>query len=165
MGADENPFSSVLDYMDSHHGRMPDTELRDGQIPMTIANSEITATAARAVSRFTDHKVEMAYRVCLPVYEVRLRVIEMAEHSLSTTARFMLQLVDLGVEQPGEIGNLLGLENRHVVDAAAELLSGEFARQHPDLRLEITKSGKDAVAKGGRVLRPKNRHPQIAYDP
>lgn len=132
---------------------------------MTIADSEITATAARAGSRFTDHKVEIAYRVCLPVYEVRLRVIEMAEHSLSTTARFILQLVDLRVEQPSEIGRLLGLEHRYVVDAAAELLSGEFARQHPDLRLEITESGKEAVAKGGRALRPKNRHPQIAYDP
>ena len=126
---------------------------------------EHAAVVSRAKRRFPDHRVDVAYSVCLPVYELRLRVIEMAEHPLSTAARFVLQLANLGVSQPSEIGRVLGLQHSFVTSAAAELLSDSFVVQGPDLGIKITDAGREVLQSGGRSLRPRNRHPRVPYDP
>ena len=132
---------------------------------MRISDAEHTAVASRARRRFPDHKLDVAYPVCLPVYELRLRVTEMAEHDLSTAARFVLQLANLGIAQPGEIGRLLGLQDSYLSNAAAELLGESLVVQRPDNGLEVTDGGKELLKTGGRSLRPRNRHPRIPYDP
>ena len=119
----------------------------------------------RARRRFPDHRVDIAFPVCLPVYELRLRVTEMEEHDLTAPARFVLQLVNLGVTLPSEIGRLLGLSDKYVAGAAAELLSDELVAQNIDTRLAITEDGKKTLSEGGRSLRPRNRHLKVAYDP
>lgn len=126
---------------------------------------EHAAVVSRAKRRFPDHKVDVAYSVCLPVYELRLRVTEMAEHALSTAARFVLQLANIGVTQPSEIGRVLGLQNSFVTSAAAELLGENLVVQGPDLGIEITDDGREVLQSGGRSLRPRNRHPRVPYDP
>ena len=88
----------------------------------------------------------------------------MAEHELSTSARFILQLSNLHVTQPSELGKLLGLSSRYVVEAAAELLNDGLVAQRPDLGIEITDKGREILRTGGRSLRPRNRHPRIPYD-
>ena len=131
---------------------------------MTTAGIEYTAVIGRAHRRFPDYKIDIAFQACLPVYEIRLRVVEMAEHELSTSARFILQLTNLGVSQPAEFGKLLGLSSRYVAEAAAELLNDGLVAQRPDLGLEITDMGREILRTGGRSLRPRNRHPRVPYD-
>ena len=131
---------------------------------MTTSDTEYAAVVGRAHRRFPDHKVDVAFHVCLPVYEIRLRVVEMAEHELSTSARFILQLSNLHVAQPSELGKLLGLSSRYVAEAAAELLNDGLVAQRPDLGIEITDKGREILSTGGRSLRPRNRHPRVPYD-
>ena len=132
---------------------------------MTLSQSDINSVAARAGQRFPDHKVDMAYTVCLPIYELRLKATVMAEHEVSTSARFMLQLLGLNVTSPQEIGRLLGLTDAYVKSVAAELLSAELINQKTDLTLSITKQGEEILQRGGRSIRPGNRHFAIPYDP
>jgi len=131
---------------------------------MTTSDKEYAAVVARAHRRFPDHKVDLVFQVCLPVYEIRLRVVEMAEHELSTSARFILQLSNLGVARPTELCRLLGLSIRNVAEAAAELLNDGLVAQRPDLGIENTDKGREILRTGGRSLRPRNRHPRVPYD-
>ena len=125
---------------------------------------EIGAVVLRAGRQFPDRRLDVAYRVCLPVYEITLKVTEMAEGDLSTTARFALQIVQIGVAAAEEIGRLMGLDASDVTSAAAELLATNLVVQRMDQRLEITEEGKSALRDGGRTFRPRNRHPKVPYD-
>ena len=49
-----------------------------------MTHNELDEVAARAKRRFPDHKVDVPFRVCLPVYDLRLKVTEVAEDELST---------------------------------------------------------------------------------
>ncbi len=132
---------------------------------MRSRDTEHSSVASRARRRFPDHKLDVAYAVCLPVYELRLKVTEMAEHDLSTAARFILQLANLGVVQPAEIGRMLGIQDSYLSSAAAELLSESLVVQRPDNGIEVTDSGKELLMSGGRSLQPRNRHPRVPFDP
>ena len=154
---------------------------------MNDDRNELTAVAARAKRQFPDHTLHTPpFRVCLPVYELRLKVIEMAEHDLSTVARFILRLSNLDTMQPEDFSRLLGLSERYVAGAASpdtarvkrrlglstgyvagaavELLNANLVIQRPDRRIQITDQGRQALRDGGRSLRPRNRHPKVAYD-
>ena len=120
---------------------------------------------ARAERRFPDHRVDAAFEVCIPIYELRVKVTELAEDNLSTASRFVLQLVNIGVSPPNELSKLLGISSEHVVAAAAGLLGGELVVQSPDGGISITDKGRKVLAEGGRSWRPRNRHPKIPYDP
>ena len=120
---------------------------------------------ARAERRFPDHRVETSFEVCIPIYELRVKVTELAEDNLSTASRFVLQLTNTGASNPGEVARLLGISREHVAAAAAELLGGELVVQSPDKGICITDKGRKVLAEGGRSLRPRNRHPKIPYDP
>ena len=132
---------------------------------MTILQNELYDAAARAGRRFPDHRVDIPFRVCLPVYELRLKATEVFEDDLSTAARFVLQLSNLGVTQPAELGQLLGISANYVASAAAELLSKNLVTQSPGLSIDITDTGKQALRDGGKTLRPRNRHLRIPFDP
>ena len=82
---------------------MPNRTIWFGEIAVTLALSRLDEVAARAKRRFPDHQVDVPYGVCLPVYEVRLKVTELAEDSLSTPARFVLRLADSGVTKPHDL--------------------------------------------------------------
>ena len=123
------------------------------------------SAAVRARQRFPDHSVEVVYPVCLPIYELRLRMTVMTSHDLTTTARFILQLSNLRSMPPDEISKLLGLPSEFVKSAAVELLSGELIEQRVDLGLSITEKGREILAKGGRSIRPGNMHLRIPFDP
>ena len=132
---------------------------------MTFPESEIIAVASRAQDRYPGLSLDIAFPICLPVYELRLRVTEMGEHELSTASRFVLQLVSLKVSQPDEIGKMLGISKSYVAHTATELLRESMVVQRPDKALEITEVGREALTTGGRSFRPRNRHPKIPYDP
>ena len=154
---------------------------------MNDDRNELTAVAARAKRQFPDHTLHTPpFRVCLPVYELRLKIIEMAEHDLSTVARFILRLSHLDTMQPEALGRLLGLSERYAAGAAApdtarvkrrlglstgyvagaavELLNANLVVQRPDRRIQITDQGRQALRDGGRSMRPRNRHPKVPYD-
>jgi len=132
---------------------------------MNDSRNEIDSVAARAKRRFPDHSVGCVFHVCLPIYELTLKATEIAEDELSTPARFVLQLTNLNVNRPAEIGRLLGIPDNYVAGAAAELLGENLVIQWPDLRIDITDRGKQVLADGGRTLRPRNRHFKVPYDP
>ena len=131
---------------------------------MTGFEGEIGAVVVRARRQYPDHRLDVAYRVCLPVYEVTLKVTEMAESDLSTTARFALQVVQVGVAAAEEIGRLMGLDTSDVTSAAAELLAANLVVQRGDRGIEITEEGRSVLRDGGRTFRPRNRHPKVPYD-
>ena len=135
------------------------------EMVVTYCESDIKSVIARAGQRFPDHTVDIAYQVCLPVYELRLKATVMADHDLSTPARFVLQLVGLNVIDSQEIGRLLGLPDAQVKGAAAELLGADLITQRPDLSLRITKQGEGILQRGGRSIRPGNRHFAVPFDP
>ena len=132
---------------------------------MNDAATERQDVIDRARQRFPDHRVDIAFPVCLPVYELRLRATEMAKHDLTAPARFVLQLVNLGATQPAEIGRLLGLSDGYVAEAATELLSDGLVVQNIEAGISITENGKKTLSEGGMSLRPRNRHLKVAYDP
>ena len=132
---------------------------------MMITRNELDDVAARAKRRFPDHKVDIPFRVCLPVYELRLKVTEVAEDELSTPARFVLHLSSLKVTQPADIGRMLGMSQNYVASAAAELLAENLVTQSPDLSIGITELGSQVLRDRGRTRRPRNKHIRIPYDP
>ena len=130
------------------------------------SGGELVDVAARARRRFPDHRVDGdAFYVCLPIYELRIKVTEIGEGDLSTPARFVLQLANLNVTEAAEMGTLLGLTNAYVASAAAELLRDNLVGQWPDRGIVITEQGKEVLGAGGKTRRPRNRHLKVPYDP
>ena len=133
---------------------------------MINPGAELVDVTARARRRFPDHRVDGdAFYVCLPIYELRIKVTEVGEGDLSTPARFVLQLANLNVTGTAEIGRLLGLSDTYVAGAAAELLKGNLVVQWPDRRIGITEQGRQVLGAGGKTRRPRNRHFKVPYDP
>lgn len=119
----------------------------------------------RVARRFPDHRVDLSFPICLPIYELRVRVTVLAAHKLSTAARYVLQLVDLGVSTPAAIIQHLGLPDALVPRVASELLGLELIEQAADGHLEMTGQGSVVLANSGASMRPQNRHPRLPYDP
>lgn len=133
---------------------------------MTSHRNDLFDIAARAKRRYPDHRMDGGpFQVCLPVYELRLKVTEVAESELSTPARFVLQLASLGIAQPDEIAKLLGLTDIYVAGAAAELLAGDLVSQGPDRSIQLTERGEQVLGTGGKIWRPRNGHIKVSYDP
>ena len=132
---------------------------------MSTTHDELIDVAARAKRRFPDHRVDVPFRVCLPVYELRLKVTEIAEDELSTPARFVLQLSNLKVTQPEEIARMLGMSQNYVASAAAELLGENLVTQSPGAGIGITDPGRQVLRDRGRTRRPRNKHIRVPYDP
>ena len=132
---------------------------------MRVESNSLSAVRARARKRFQDYEVEFVYPVYLPVYELRLRVLEQEFGKLSTAARFVLTLTNVPVTEVPQIQRYLGLSEADVVIAAAELLSASLIAQQPDQRICITELGRAVLREAGRTYRPRNRHPRVPYDP
>ena len=132
---------------------------------MDTPSHELTVAVARAKRRFEGYKVDVAYPICWPVYSIRLTLTVMAEQELSTVARYILRLSNLGVAAPQDFGRLLGLSDKFIVSAAAELLGAELVVQQYDRRLAITEQGKQTLLNGGRSWQPRREHMRIPYDP
>ena len=126
---------------------------------------ELAAARARARSQFPDHEVDVAFPVCLPVYETRLRVIEMERSRLTAPALYVLRAADSGLESPSEIAAFLGIADGEVVGIAAELLNAGLIVQVADGSVEVTENGKNVVREGGASWRPRKRYPRVPYDP
>ena len=132
---------------------------------MSAESNDLAAVRAKAGKRFRDYDVEFVYPVCLPVYELRLRVVELEASKLSTAARFVLMLTNVQVAEASEIRRLLGLSESDMATAAAELLSASLIVQQPNRLLQATDLGRAVLGEAGRTYRPRNRHPRIPYDP
>ena len=132
---------------------------------MSETRGEIATAMARAKRRFPGYKLDACYPVCWPVYAVRLTLTVLAEHEISTAARYILRLAGLGPTPPTEFSRLLGLPEKFVAGAAAELLGGELVAQRPDLNLEITGKGRQVLAGGGRSWSPRREHMLVPFDP
>ena len=96
---------------------------------------------------------------------IRLTMTIMAEHELSTVARYILKLSNSGISAPPEFGRLLGLPNNFTVSAAAELLGAELVVQQYDGKLAITDLGRQTLLNGGRSWQPRREHMRIPFDP
>ena len=57
------------------------------------------------------------------------------------------------------------LPDTYIKRAAAELLGADLITQKPDLSLSITRNGEEVLQRGGRSIRPGNRHFAVPYDP
>ena len=132
---------------------------------MTKSRNEIVTAMARAERQFPGYEVDACYPVCWPVYAARLTLTVLAEHEVSTVARYILRLVGSEPRQPAELGRLLGLPEKFLAGATAELLGGELAAQRPDLYLEITRKGREVLANGGRSWSPRREYMQVPFDP
>ena len=131
---------------------------------MNKPENAIAIAVARAKRRFPGYEVSVAYPIGWPVYTVRLVLTVLAEHEISTVARYILQLAGLGPAEPAKLGRLLGLSHKFVAGATAELLGAELVVQRPDLQMEITEQGKQALVAGGRSWHPRREYTMIPYD-
>ena len=132
---------------------------------MNEPENEIGIAAARAKRRFPDYEVEAAYPIGWPVYAVRLALTVLAADEISTVARFILRLAGVQPMAPAELGRPLGLPDKFVAGAAAELLQKELAAQRPDLKLEVTEQGRQALADGGRAWSPRRKYVTAPFCP
>ena len=130
-----------------------------------LTADDLPAVRARAKRRFRDYDVDLAYPVCLPVYDLRIRIVVHETSKLSTPARFVLMLANAQVTDVVEIQEFLGLSEGEVALAAAELLSDGLVEQLPDLSIRITERGRAVLKEAGQTYRPRNRHPRVPYDP
>ena len=122
-------------------------------------------TAGRAQRRFPDYQLDAIYPICWPVYRVRLTVTVLKQGRLSTTANYILRLVDNGVSEPSELKRLLCLPEEYIVSAAAELLRSGLVEQSQDLRLGITVEGQNVLSKNSEIVRPQTEQMEIPFDP
>lgn len=120
---------------------------------------------ARIKREFPDHRIDTAFPICLPVYELRLKVTVLVEHKLSTAARFVLRLIDLDVSTTSDICSYLGLSETQVLNVAADLIGSGLIVQRTDLGIGTTEHGRRILCQNGRSMRPQNRHPRVPYDP
>ena len=120
---------------------------------------------ARIKREFPDHRIDTAFPICLPVYELRLKVTVLVEHKLSTAARFVLRLIDLDVSTTSDICLYLGLSETQVLNVAADLIGSGLIVQRTDLGIGTTEHGRLVLSQNGRSMRPQNRHPRVPYDP
>ncbi|MDE0397249.1 MAG: hypothetical protein OXL96_05520 [Candidatus Poribacteria bacterium] len=132
---------------------------------MNISRNELAAVTSRAKLRFPDHTLDDVYPVCVPIYELRLLVTTLVEDNLSTSARYVLRLINAGVTQPEEIGRMLGLPAKNVAGAASELLEKDLVVQGIDKGLRMTDAGNQCLQDGGSTLRPRNLTLRVPYDP
>ena len=132
---------------------------------MNRFRNELVAVTSRAKRRFPDHTLDNVYPVCVPIYELRLLVTTLSEDTLSTSARYILRLLNAGVTQPDEIGRILGLQGNYVAGAASELLGKELVVQGIDNGLRMTDAGKQCLQDGGSTMRPRNLSLRVPYDP
>ena len=128
-------------------------------------NQRSHTSIARIKREFPDYRIDTAFPICLPVYELRLRVTVLVDHKLSTAARFVLQLIDLDVSTPSDICLYLGLSEAQVLNVATELISSGLIVQRTDLGIRTTEHGRLILSQNGRSMRPQNRHPRVPYDP
>lgn len=132
---------------------------------MQQPTDDLAVAMARAKRRFPGSAVAAAYPMGWPVYTVRLALTVLAEQEIATIARYLLQLAALGAAEPSEFSRLLGLSDKFLAGAAAELLSKELVVQRPDRQLEITEPGRKALADGGRSWSPKREYLTVPFDP
>ena len=128
-------------------------------------DGELAAARARARSQFPDHEVDVAFPVCLPVYETKLRVLEMERSRLTAPALYVLRAAEAGLESPCEIAAFLGIADAEVVVVAAELLNAGLIVQVANGSVDVTENGKKVLREGGASLRPRKRYPRVPYDP
>ena len=126
---------------------------------------DLYVAMARAKRRFPGSAVDAAYPMGWPVYTVRLALTVLAEQEIATVARYLLQLAALGAAEPSEFSRLLGLSDKFLAGAAAELLSKELVVQRPDRQLEITEPGRKALADGSRSWSPQREYLTVPFDP
>ena len=132
---------------------------------MSESTNEIRVAAARAKRQFPGHDVAAIYPIGWPVYTVRLTLTVLAEHTIATAARFILRLIRQEPADLAALSRLLGLSEKFVAGAAAELVDKELVVQRPDLRLEITEPGRRAIANGGRSWSPRREHMLVPFCP
>jgi len=134
---------------------------------MISTTQDLQVVESRAKRQFPDYESEIIFPVCWPVYELRLTATVMESSHLSTAARFVLRSVDLGISKPSEIGRILGLSDKYVAGAAAELLSTHtgLVQQGPDLALKLTDQGKNALADSIKLFRPRRFSLKVPFDP
>ena len=132
---------------------------------MQQPTDDLAVAMARAKRRFPGSAVDAAYPMGWPVYTVRLALTVLAEQEIATVARYLLQLAALGAAEPSEFSRLLGLLDKFLAGAAAELLSKELVVQRPDRQLEITEPGRKALADGGRSWSPQREYLTVPFDP
>ena len=136
------------------------------ELLMTTAKSPVDLIAVRARREFPGHRVDAIYPVCWPVYRVRLTVTTMAQVELATTAHYILRLVDLGPVAATELARQMGLPEKYILGAAADMLRDDLLTQRPaDLRIAITDKGKQAIADDGKAISPQTKPMEIPFDP
>ncbi len=133
--------------------------------PVNASRSPIDIVSGRARRQFPNHKLDAVYPVCWPVYRVRLTVTVLAQSELAAVSHYILKLVNIGIDQPTELGRMLGLPDNYIAGAAAELLRSGLANQGPVLRLAVTEKGAQTLSDNGRTTIPQTKQLEIPFDP
>lgn len=99
----------------------------------------------------------------LPVTTLRVDVLAQERQALPITEEFILRYVAHGVGAVEEIGEYLGLERTHVIEAAAAQVSAGSLRQNQSGVLQLTRLG-EQTATDLLSVRPLDKSLPIAFD-
>lgn len=113
--------------------------------------ADIGAEAAREWADSRKGWELVSYRLIgLPYWRVRTRLRVLERKAVGPIDEYLLRSISLGIDQPEDLGALLGLDEP-VLDAhLVELLTLEAIARKPG-GLELTQTGRDLVAETGRV--------------
>lgn len=99
----------------------------------------------------------------IPVTMLRVDVLAQERQPLAIAEEFVLRFVSQGVDAPADIAAILGLDETHILDAAAAQVSAENLRRTLDGKLRLTTLGVEAARELASV-QPVDRPLPVAFD-
>jgi hypothetical protein len=99
----------------------------------------------------------------VPVTMLRVDVLAQERQPLPIAEEFILRFVAQGVDDPVEIAAVLGLDENHILEAAAAQVSAENLRQTLNGKLRLTTLGVEA-ARDLASVQPVDRPLPVAFD-
>ena len=99
----------------------------------------------------------------IPVTMLRVDVLAQERQPLAIAEEFVLRFVSHGRDAPADIAAILGLDESHILDAAAAQISAENLRGTHDGKLKLTTLGVEAARELASV-QPVDRPLPVAFD-
>lgn len=113
--------------------------------------ADVGAEAAREWAESRKGWELVSYRLIgLPYWRVRTRLRVLERKTVGPIDEYLLRSISLGIDQPEDLGALLGLDEPVLDARLVELLTLEAIARKPG-GLELTQTGRDLVAETGRV--------------
>jgi hypothetical protein len=105
-----------------------------------------------------------------PIYRMTVTAKVIEQQALSTTAAYVLRVIELGIDTIPQVGHALGLEERDVVAAAGQLLMMQLIDRSVSSTsgqqfINITPKGRAYIDQNSTLFVPRKRKLTFFFDP